>query len=401
MSDSIDAYRAQRDRGSRTYGDEIAGPGPPELRKLLDSDRLYHALSEAAAGPAQAAGPSGVRPRDLSRHERGEIARLASEHAMKGGCIRSRTRQHRIPRPGKTPRVISIADPHDRAIGARLGSALGRWADPLMCDGSYAWRPCRDGLSMLAALAHRIENGQTWFLQDDIRGMFDHADVERTILTLRRVFTNRPKLARFLEDFVRGHPAERTATGVRQGCGASPLAMNLLRDELLAPLIEERPDVSVFVYGDDIALAGATSESVVFVRKRAAALLAEAGFSLKGEQAVPLNLSRHSGRAPVLLGFSLRVIDGRLVLAIPVDAWKCLSNALAAAARSDDPAESRCSIAVGWTTNYAAAVDDTPQFIRRFRRAARRAGVRELDIAKIQQALTAGQERWRRLLAEP
>ena len=87
-------------------------------------------------------------------------------------------------------------------------------------------------------------------------------------------------------------------------------------------------------------------------------LLKEVGLDLKGTKTGPSVPTDLRVQPVELLGFSLQVREGNVVLGIPDEAWKDLAGALQEAHRTDDPGKQAKSIIIGWTGACGPAVEN-------------------------------------------
>lgn len=141
-----------------------------------------------------------------------------------------------IPKPGGGTRNLGIPTVLDRFIQQALLQVLQEEWDPTFSESSYGFRPSRSAHQALRQTQKFIREGYTWVVDMDLEKFFDRVNHDKLMHRIKQRVSDKRVLVlinRFLKSGVvidgEWHP---TTEGTPQGGPFSPLAANLLLDDL-------------------------------------------------------------------------------------------------------------------------------------------------------------------------
>jgi RNA-directed DNA polymerase len=391
--------RRQQRRLQRDKTGEGQGNATPSLAAVADPENLIRTFRDLRGRGGQAPGPDGLTYSSVGPPEAAGILRELSRAILKGQYGPQAARQVRVPKPGGAGhRTLTLRSIFDRVVSAALNRALTPWWERLFLPGSVGYRPGVSTWDLLARLEHALTSQGRWVLAiDDVRRAFDHMRVADVLEDHRRQLGDGPLLG-LVEAVLRGHEGAGREVGIDQGDPYSPTALNVrLHFSHDAPFDAEPGRPPWFRYADNLVYACSDLPDGRVALERAGALLDAAGFALKGEDGPPVDL-RAGGTAQVL-GFTVSCERGRVRYRLGRGAWDGLTEALAQAHETDDPAGAAGHAVRGWVNAYGPALsgmgdDMTEQVLA----TAAELGFREtMSAAELKRQGQAAWERWQTL----
>ena len=328
------------------------------LGPIINADNLIANYKQMEREGGQAPGPDGIRFGDLGRRERADILRAASNMIASGDYRPGPARHVDIPKPTGGTRTLTIRNTPDRVIPKAVFKAITPVIDPQLLDCSMGFRPGRNIQQLLAAMeAAVIQQDRPVIVTDDIRKAFDYVSIEGAIRAFAWHVADADTMC-LIESILRGHEGQSRQVGIDQGDPLSPLALNVLLDQVLdRPLLAAHPGTPFWRYADNLVWVCQSVSDGCRVLQEARQLLDAAGFALKGDYG-PVNLRRQG--APVdLLGFRIRRhSETQLAYELTRDAWWSLKQQLIRAHEAPEPARTASMALRGWLEAHGPAFGD-------------------------------------------
>jgi hypothetical protein len=366
--------RSSRTRSKRGPLRVLEGRGDylPPFEQIVGTDNLYAVLLDMMnSGAGWGAGEDGIGLYDLSPREWAAHLRDLSKRVLDGAYMPEPTKLVMVPKPDGKFRPIEVGTVGDRDLAGAVNHALAPHLDPQFLPNSYGFRPKLSHWDTLAATKIYIETtGVTVAVVDDVKQAFPSVRHDPLLEDLARLINgSKPAnydpapLLTLTEEIVRGRDArhhQQKGVGITQGCPLSPLFLNthmhrrhdlvVDREKVLIPFWARYADNLLYMTRNETDGV----EALGLVRQ----LLKEVGLDLKGTKTGPSVPTDLRVRPVELLGFSIQVREGKVVLDIPNDAWKDLGEALQQAHRADEPGKQARSIITGWTEACGPAVEN-------------------------------------------
>jgi hypothetical protein len=354
---------------------------------LLDAARYVR--TEGGPGP----GPDGISLQQLSNAELSSAIRELSQLLDNGEFLSSLPRRAEIPRPGRSPRMLTLRSAVTRIVGTAVKFALEGFWESRFHPVNFGFRRRRSVAHLLLSLETSIYERQAWILaQDDLQAAFDHVPIQQ-VTDLHRAEGVTEDYVSLIEKLLRGHPSEQREIGIDQGGPYSPTAMNvLLTFHLDRPLHMTDGQSPVFRYADNLAVAAASFEEATERLDQTRQQLLPLGMRLKGESE-PVDLRR----LPVeLLGFQLRAHEGHIAYDLHEEAWAQLTSDFMECHESPMPHVGAQAILEGWLRAFVPALAAMPvdQLRETAAPLAARYGFRELNWRKAELARAAAVHQW-------
>jgi hypothetical protein len=373
------------------------------LEDVADHEHLIATYYECRRRGGRAPGPDGVTygdlgPREVALNLRGRVGPTI----RLGAYVPAPGRKVRVEKASGGHRTITVRNLFDRVVSAAVYRLLASGFEAVFLPCSYGFRRGRSATVMMSAiLAYAVAHDRHVLAVDDVRAAFDHviiADVMRDFA--RHVRDER--LLHLIELILRGGDDRERLVGIDQGDPLSPLALNLrLHYVHDLPLAGDRAFPAVMRYADNVVYLCRSVPNGRLALLKSRQLLARAGLALKGVDGDPTDLRR--GGVAHLLGFDVRLQEGRPRLGLGEEAWKGLRQGLAQAHGEPDPPEAARLAVHGWLEFHGPAVEgpEAATTVARLVQVAAEAGFRELDSRdRLTRRLVASHARWEVLLRD-
>ncbi len=304
------AQRARRPRNTLPSDAQI-------FERITNSEYLLRVYRDLRQTGGQAPGLDGIRFSDLSITEAACALRVVAAAIRSGQYRPHATRAVQIPKANGGTRVLQIGAILDRVVGAGLHELLLLKGDAQLLPSVYGFRPGRSVMQLLARLEQVMREQERYVIViDDVREAFPSVRICNAVDSFRQLIDH-PQLLRLVEVLLRGAHGAMRMTGIEQGAALSPLTLNLCLTACLDRPFSAGPGNPPWLrWADDLTYVCHSAFEGHQAAQTAAALLAAAGFGLKGTDATPTNLRRHGARKQIL-GYAVSWKDGGLQLQIP------------------------------------------------------------------------------------
>ncbi len=382
VSRALRAYghrKSRRANANRTEPFWFQPGGKITLDPVVHHDNLICVWKQMQREGGQAPGPDGIQYEDVGRRELGDAMRCVSHLLVQGTYRPGPAKSVSIPKPAGGTRTLTLRNTVDRVVSKALTLAIEPLIDPQLLDCSLGFRPKRNTWQLLARLEACVVNENRWILTtDDIKQAFDHVPLEATTEAFSRHIDD-PKLLGLIGTILRGHEGESREVGIDQGDPLSPLALNVLLDQVLdRPLLAACGDTPFWRYADNLVWCGQSVSEGNRVLSEARQLLNGHGFSLKGGSR-PVNLRRQGARVE-LLGFRISRDGDVLTYGLTREAWRSFTQQLSGVHDAPYPAKTATTVLRGWLEAHGPAFggDNGSAAVDRVLRMAAQEGFREV-----------------------
>ncbi|WP_081444713.1 reverse transcriptase domain-containing protein [Blastopirellula marina] len=347
---------------------------------IVNRRNLVRVFKERQFSAGQGAGIDGLRLRDISVTEFGDIAERIVDQIERGVWRPRPARIHRIPKDSGGYRYLSIRCAVERILSTAVAKETIQQIDRHLLDGCTGFRPGRSIPEMLAEITYRAEVcGCTFITQDDIRNAFPSVLVEHAVEDYSRHVAD-PQLLQLIGVIIRGDQQSRTI-GLDQGDSLSPPTLNLrLHYCLDLPLSVAVPDNTFWYrYADNIFYLSRSAAEGNQALSRARCLLQEAQFELKGIGNSPQNLLRQGTRIPIL-GLLLGWNGSRIEFSISRESYHKLALRLERVHEEPKPTVVARRVIQGWIESLGSVFEsgEALQSLRQVRQIAADTGFREI-----------------------
>lgn len=165
-------------------------------------------------------------------------------------------RRKEIPKPDGGARRLGIPTVVDRVIQQAIAQRLQAIVEPRFCEGSYGYRPGRNGQQAIKRVERYAREGYTHVVQLDLSKYFDTLNHERLMSLLRERIKD-GRVTELVKKYLKSGAMEngviqRTEAGSPQGGPLSPLLANIYLNEFDWEM--KRRGVRFVRYADDIVL---------------------------------------------------------------------------------------------------------------------------------------------------
>lgn len=346
------------------------------LADVVDADNLVAHFKMLVTRAGQAAGPDGIRFRDVSMREAADISRFLSAQLTKGRYVALKPRPVQIPKTsGHGHRKLQIGGVFDRVIARAVQTALSTPWEAVFAGHSFGYRRNLSHMQLLAEIARRAEGDGQWVISTaDLRDAFGHVLVDDVLRLHRDAGLEEPMIA-LVRQLLVARRRKEPIRGIAQGLACSPLFLNVvLHDAVDRRVSNATATTSWSRFADDFVIQGRRWAGVAARQRRLTDAVAKAGFTLLAEHE-PVDLGR--GGTARVLGFDLCQFDEQLQLRLAPSAWDRLVAGLRTAHRAPDPIPKAQRVLSGWMNAYGVAVEDERDHPR-ILELADQAGFREL-----------------------
>lgn len=367
------------------------------LADVAAADNLIAHFRMLLTRSGQAAGPDGIRFRDVSVREAAEACRFLSEELLEGRYLPLSTRTVQIPKSsGRGYRKLQIGGVFDRVIARAVQTALSTPWETVFARHSYGYRHNLGHLHLLADVARRAEMEGQWVIAtSDIRAAFDHVLVDDVLRLNRDAGLEEPMIV-LVRQLLVGRRRKEPIRGIPQGMACSPMFLNVVLHEAVDRLVSSATARTSWCrFADDFVIQGQLSADVKTRQYRLAKTAADAGFTLLAEHE-PVDLAR--GGTARVLGFDLCQSDEQIQLRLASSAWDRLATGLRTAHQAPDPIPRAQRVLTGWMNAYGVAVGGEQDCLR-ILKLADKAGFRELGSwDQMERQSRQARQKWRHLV---
>ena len=313
--------------------------------------RTLNCAIEQIAEDDKAPGPDGLRPEELSPHERGELARSLSRALSTGTYRPGPVRRKEIPKTsGSGTRTLEIPNAADKIVQRAVVEMTQPLLDPNFDQQSFGFRPGlgrEHALSCAELLAGQADRW-TW-ITEDFQNAFTQIPHQRLLDVLRRLGLDDAMVT--LSHRIVGNPRGR---GLPQGGCLSPLLLNVYCDHFLdRPWRQQHPDMPLLRVADDLLVQVRDAVEAGHAYAELKRLVLPAGLPLKGNSRDAIRLLGHGQHAD-WLGYRIDR-DGRGVQChVGPKSWRRLADKLTRAHAEPHAASRAVEIIEGWAEQLGA-----------------------------------------------
>ena len=265
-------------------GEERGGAGGL-LEGILDRDNLNRAYKRVRSNKG-APGIDGMTVEDALPWLR-EHGEELLESLRDGRYKPNPVRRKEIPKPDGGVRKLGIPTVVDRVIQQAIAQRLQPIFEPRFSEGSYGYRPGRNGQQAMNKVAMCARQGYTQAIQIDLSKYFDTLNHE-LLMNLLRKRVKDGRVTELVKKYLKSGVMEngivhKTDEGSPQGGPLSPLLANIYLDEFDREMA--RRGVTFVRYADDIVLLAKS-------RRAAGRLLESSRRYLEGKLKLKVNVEK-------------------------------------------------------------------------------------------------------------
>ena len=239
------------------FGKAMLGIDPLSIECADDAllKKALRSVRRSGGGP----GVDGVAIDVFVENEARNMRRI--KNRLKGSEYRfKRLRRSVLPKPNGGERILGIPTVGDRVVLQAMRFVLEPYFEPLMCNGSHAYRASRGAQTAIAQVQNALQSKQHFVIETDVKKFFDSISHEILIQQVKSIV---PTVAssELLRNSLRmsDHWFWKSTKGVAQGSPLSPTLANTF----LLPFDRtvSRFDSSTLVrYADDLVVLCRTKE---------------------------------------------------------------------------------------------------------------------------------------------
>ncbi|MCE9530576.1 MAG: hypothetical protein K8T89_05520 [Planctomycetes bacterium] len=346
------AKRLSESRGATTI------PWIPTLEEIADVGSLLNVFHQRKQWAGAAPGIDGMSWDDMGRSEAADVFRPVSRAMLNGTYVPSPDRRTYIPREGRSPRPLDIGTVVNRTVASVLATKMSPILETILGPYSFAYRPGRSSLSLLASAATIAREEDLWVIGNhDIKQAFPSISLDG-VMEAHRQYIRDPKLLGLIERIIRG--AANKQTGLSQGCPYSPSAMELYAYTILDSKMSQDPtNPPRLRYSDNLVPLSRSVSEGQLVKDRYRLLLSQVGLSIK-ESTDPNEKSitdLKAGETTQLLGFIIGYQEGKMTFGIGKGSWDTLKKHLDECHHLSNPSTRAASVLEGWLAAMGPTFD--------------------------------------------
>ena len=401
---AYDYYLYRKEKRDQKSG---KSPNVITLKQIADHEYLLYCFQELRRYGGLGPGKDEISYFDISTSDCAKVFRKLSESLLRGHYRPQFPRKVSIPKPGTDEkRTLKINSIFDRSVSMALHKTLAPQLDKLFLEGSYGNRTNRSPWKMLAQLKKTVEEKGRWVLIiEDIRKAFDNVKVKDIIKTHQQAQLElkekhgikiNDSVVNLISTIAKGVTQKRKK-GIDQGSNYSPQSLNVLLHYIHdVPLNAEVAFPLWYRYVDNLTYLCESVSEGQRVLIKVQQILNSASLKLKGEDGI-VDLRKTTSS---LLGFKLRRSNNQLIYLIAPRSWENLTEQLAHAHKTVDPATRCREVIVGWLNAMGPALENDGDIVAKVCGIAALQGFQELDPTLLETTVTQAQERWVKLLRD-
>ena len=339
--------------------------GTPEsflLRHIASPNNLMVAWMSLAAYGGQTPGVDGISF-DISPSMAWQVVRDLSQRVISGTYRPNPTRIVRIPRPGRSDRVIEIPVIADRVMGKAVASALKPMYEPTLTRFYNAGR--ENVFSRMKVEAEA--NSRFYIAQDDIQNCYPTANRETVMDIIRRdshrwCVTHLPEeehgLIELIQTIVAGPADDSSSTGLIQGGTLSPLLTEIMLNTIVDAAFHTASSTTTILhrYVDDICVQGQNPSDVNNGMELIRSAVQQNGQQLKGSNAEARDLRTNSPSNQPLLGLLPTWEREELTFTLPDSTWQHLTETLEEIPLLAEPRRIATAKLTGWINSISPCI---------------------------------------------
>ena len=380
-------------------------PGSFLLQHIASPNNLMAAWKYLAANGGQAAGPDEISF-DISISMAWRIVRDLSADILAGTYRPGPTREVRIPRPGRSDRIIEIPNVRDRMIGRAIACALRPLFVTVLTRFYGVGRE-----HIFARLKVEAETSNRFYiLQDDIQNCFPTANRGLASSIVRQSSEGWCRTGMPAEEFgiveliiriIYGFQGENQSTGLTQGGTLSPFIMELLLHVTVDATFQvaSSTNTTLHRYVDDICVQAQSPSDALEAMDAIRNTVNQNGQSLKGQSTVPMDL-RTNQSDDTVLGLMPVWENGQLTFSLTDNAWQRLGESLEECPLLAVPHRAVKQTVIGWVNSITACIRTSDQDAIRTQiiRTMIDSGVEPVKDQDIRESIRTASTRWQQLI---
>lgn len=326
----------------------------PSFARIVDCENLLEVYYNQKSKAGQATGPDGIGYEAMGASEIAESMRGLAKCWKNGSYRPGPSRKVSIAKSlGNGSRTISIRNVPDRIVSGAVARELRSLWEGIFLPGSLGFRSKKGIWDVLLGLERLIgQEKRLVLVQEDIQNAFDNVGIEATLEDHGKYIQDEA-LLQLIGTILRGGDLNRKV-GIDQGDPYSPTVLNVRLHHVHDLGISQDPRNPPWLrYADDLLYCCRDVSEGAQVKERCKALLSAGGFTLKGENSLPIHLQD----SPVThLGFRVSW-EGKVVYGLTQEAWNGLSFTLNTAHEAGNPPAAAYQALLGWINAYGPAFE--------------------------------------------
>ncbi len=353
--DFLRRHEDEANTASREGGEKLSQFRQSLLTRAGDFRNVVLAI-EHCASRGQAAGPNGLKPSQLDRHAKFDLARVLGELITTGEYCPGRDRTQPIPKGGdRGDRLIKIQDFDNRCVERAILQVIRPLTEAQYLPTNLGFRSPGRSREEAIAFAERMafDSGRWVWICEDLSNAFEMIPTGRLMQTVRNELRNQ-QLCDLIERLV-SRPSGR---GIRQGGPLSPEMLNVYLHPRLDLWWQRRfPETPLLRVADDLLILARTTEEALELYGALDNQCRSIGMPLKGNPFTTIH-DLSVGQRASWLGYSLGRQGSGLQVSIANKSWTKLEEHIQLAWETDVPALKALDCIQGWISQQGAAYRD-------------------------------------------